>query len=738
MKRLVILAAASATLFNGPYAAAQSLFGGDGDRAASETIAGQEVVLVAENLFEDEASNSVIAEGGVEATYGNRTLRADRVVYNRTTNKVRAIGNVVIVDGDGTEQFADEIEVNSDLSGGYAIGFSMRMGNGATAVANAAIREEGGINALDQIVYTACEICEEGTTPTWSLRARRAILNEQTKMISYRDAVLEVGGFPVVYLPYFAHPDPSSGRRSGFLFPDFGISSTTGAFYQQPYYWAISESQELTISPRLHERVNPLLELDYSKRFWSGRVNINTSVTQEKLFDGDGERLDDSDSSARSHIFADGVFSISNKWIWGFGAERVSDDLYLERYDIDGENDLRGLYASQPRRLLSQLFTVGQDDTFYADASLLAFQGLRAGDENSELPVVAPFAYGEKLFDLGDGGLAAVQASATGITRDQGIDSQRASLGFDWSTQQVIGPGLLARPFAQGRFDYYALDETESGTSNVDRTIGAIGASLSYPLIRRGSAVDVMIEPIIMASAGTSGSNNAAIPNEDSLLFELYDPDLFDADASGGFDLVDGGNHVAAGFFGKARWKNGVELSGVAGRRWKSESDDRFDALSNLDGTSSDWIATADFSLGRPLGVATSMRFDEDTLELNRIDARIRTNFWRLRGALQYYKIDESIAAIENGQQREDEAISINARFKLTDRFNLSYARIRDIAEEIDSRHLFGLGYQDGCALFELAFERSDNTDRELGPRDSLTFRFSLLSLGELGSRDVD
>ncbi|MEM0985969.1 MAG: LPS assembly protein LptD [Pseudomonadota bacterium] len=734
MNKKAILAAASTGLLAAYPVHAQQDAGEAGNPTTTAAQSEEEVILVAERLYEDQARNLIIAEGGVEATYGKRTLRADRVVFDRNTEKVRATGNVVIVDGEGTEQFANEIEVDSDLSGGFAIGFSMRMGNGATAVANAAIREEGGINALDQIVYTACEICEEGETPTWSLRARRAILNEQTKMISYRDAVLEVGGVPVFYLPYLAHPDPTSGRRSGLLFPDAGLSTTVGWFYQQPYYWAISDSQELTISPRVHQRVNPLLELDYSKRFWSGQVNINTSITQERLFDGDGERLDDSDNSLRSHIFADGVFRLTDKWLWGFGAERVTDDLYLGRYDIDGEDNLRGLYASQPRRLLSQLFAVGQDDTFYADAALLAFQGLRQNDENSALPLVLPYAFAERLFDLGDAGLAGVQVTSTAITRDEGDDSQRVSAGFDWSTQRIIGPGLVARPFAEGRFDFYALDEDIAGTGSATRSIGHVGATLSYPLVRRGNSVDVTVEPIVMGSVGTSGSNDEAIPNEDSLLFELYDPDLFDPDASGGFDLVDGGNHVAAGFFAKARWKNGVELAGSAGRRWKSESETGFDPLSNLDGTSSDWISSAAFKIGRPLSVATSLRFDDEDLSLNRIDARVSTQFWRVKAAAQYYKIDESIAV----RGVEDEAVSINGTFQLTDRFNLSYARIRDIADNFDSRHSVGIGYQDGCALFQLAFQRTDNRDRELGPSESVTFRFSLLSLGELGSQDVD
>ena len=65
------------------------------------------VVLDADSIFVNEAENTVLAEGNVEAKYEGRILLADRLVYNRETNKVRAIGNIVIIDADGTESFAD-------------------------------------------------------------------------------------------------------------------------------------------------------------------------------------------------------------------------------------------------------------------------------------------------------------------------------------------------------------------------------------------------------------------------------------------------------------------------------------------------------------------------------------------------------------------------------------------------------------------------------------------------------
>ena len=77
-------------------------------------------------------------------------------------------------------------------------------------MAESAVRTQEGYNALDKIVYTSCELCDDDDRPTWALRARRAVLDQEAQMMSYRDAVLEVAGVPVFYLPFFAHPDPNS------------------------------------------------------------------------------------------------------------------------------------------------------------------------------------------------------------------------------------------------------------------------------------------------------------------------------------------------------------------------------------------------------------------------------------------------------------------------------------------------------------------------------------------------
>ncbi|MFN7056131.1 LPS-assembly protein LptD [Hyphomonas sp.] len=700
--------------------------------AQAETRAPAEaVILEADQVYELRDENSIVAEGNVEALYEGRILRADRLVYNRTTERVRATGNVVIIEADGTQMFAREVEVGANLSDGYVIGYSARLADNATVTANSAIRTGEGVNALEQVVYTACEACADKPTPTWAIRARRAVQDEESQMIHYRDAVFEVGGIPVFYLPYLAHPDPNSDRRSGLLIPDAGISSKIGAYYQQPYHWVVSDYSDITIAPMLSEKVNPLIGLDFRKRFYSGEVKFETSFTHEADFDSDGEKF--GEEKFRGHIYGQGAFAITDQWKWGFGVEHQSDDLYDRRYDISGQTDRRGLYTGQPRRLLSQLYTVGQGDSYYADLSVLSFQGLRATDSSSQLPLVAPLAYAEKYWDFGDLGFASVNASSASLTRDGGADSQRVSVGADWQTIRILPGGFAFEPFAEMRGDYYALDPVFSGKDQVTRFLGNAGAKLSYPMVRPGKAVDVFLEPTVMAAWGVANANDPAIPVEDSQFYEFDESSLFYANGFGNFDLYEGDGKASAGLTARAVWKNGVELASTVGRRWRSEADPAFDRASNLDGKSSDWVGTASLNFGQSLRLSSRVRLDPDDLNLNRLDARISTTLGRFRAVGQYYKIDGRISPTGG---LPDEGVYLRSEFNVTDRYSVIFGQLRDITRDLNPLQEFGLAYSDDCARFELVYRRTEQRDRSIGPSENIQFRFTLRSLGNFGSGD--
>jgi LPS-assembly protein len=699
----------------------------------------EKVILEADDISEEDDSNIIVATGSVEASYGGRVLRADRIEYDRRTGKVRATGNVVILDADGTQQFADEVEVNERLDDGYAVGFATRLPAGGVATANSAVRQPNGINALDQAIYTACEVCEEeGQRPTWALRARRAILDENNDIISYRDALLEIGGVPVFYLPYFFHPDPTAGRRSGFLIPRVGGSSRLGFVYGQPYYKVLSKSSDITITPTFYSRVRPLLEVDYRKQFWAGTLNAAGSITFERDFDGDGNRF--GEEKVRGHIFADADFEINDTWRWGFGVERASDDLFTRRYSIDGAEVSRGLFDGQPRTLLSQLYAVGQTPSFYADTSLLFFQDLRAASPTiPEAPIATPLLYADKFYDFGKYGRTSITASSAilsrnasdGLTPDINPDSRRISIGADWNVTRVLPGGFVAEPFAEVRGDYYNLDPDASGQRTVTRAVGSVGAKLSWPLLRQGKTVDILVEPTVLGAWGLSNTNDPAIPIEDSELFEFDETRLFESNGFSNFDLYEGDGKLSVGVTTSARFRNGFQFDAIAGRRWRSRADTAFDAATNLDGTSSDWVGSVSADFGRLLRVETRLRLDGDSFAVNRVDAKASTRFWRIAASARYFRVDEDIRP---NIPTADEGIDTNARFRLTKNYSLTYRQLRDFTAGTNILQSFGVAYTDNCSQFRIIYQRREAVDRTLGPEDAVLFRFSLKTLGEFGT----
>ncbi len=61
-----------------------------------------------------------------------------------------------------------------------------------------------------------------------------------------RHTVFRLKHVPILYLPYFYRPLGKNPRRSGFLTPNFGNTTTRGWMYGLGYYWAINRSYDMT------------------------------------------------------------------------------------------------------------------------------------------------------------------------------------------------------------------------------------------------------------------------------------------------------------------------------------------------------------------------------------------------------------------------------------------------------------------------------------------------------------
>lgn len=740
------------------------------------------IYLEADELINNEPAKLLTAQGEVVGRYQDRTLRADRVIYNLESGAVVATGNVILTDPTGATQSADKIELSNTLTAGNAANFTARQPGGGTLAAAFVTRTEGEEIELYNAYYTPCEICEDAekngkaATPSWRIKARKVSQDRDTRTIRYNDAVFELLGVPVFYTPYLAHADPSARRASGILTPFAGYDSATGLFVSLPYYWAIDDYSEATFTPHVFQNVNPLLEYQAARQFNTGRIDVEGSFTYGSQFDRDGDPFDPAEfvnpadapggKKLRSHIYAKGFFEPTDFWDYGFGVQLTTDDNYLNRYNLEEDPEDFGLYKAESRRNVSQAFAVAQDDTFRFSVSTFGFQDLRTTfleDQNTglitvdspddrELPIIAPKIEFEKYITAPQiGGRLKAFGDTTLLTRDIGTDYFRATGGLDYSKTFITDIGVEVKPFANARYDYFSI-EPEDPISAADtslefdkvefgRGLGQVGADVRYPFIKQGKNVDLIIEPRLQVTHSfgdakldrftVQDSNNQALTLfQDGINTDFNQSLLWQGQKSTGYDFWQNGSRADIGVSFIADWEK-TRADFFVGRSYASGFDDSFAQGSGLEGGRSDYVGRFALAFNSKLQWTTDLRYDADDKDISRIDTSLNYRSRRFTLGSRYYRLDESSAQLIDNPDVPAEAIEGEAILSINRNWSLRYAANRDLDLNVTREQEIGLIFKDDCTLLEIFYERNNFGSDVIRDSDGFGVRLTLLPFAE-------
>ena len=623
------------------------------------------------------------------------------------------------------------------------------------------------------------------------MKARKVTQDKDSKSIRYRDAVFEFKGIPLFYTPYLAHPDPSVGRASGFLIPFGGVSGNKGINFRTPYYFALSPHSELTLTPRVFQRVNPLLSAQFRRNFFSGELNIEGSATYASFFDRRGRPFGDQDiflnpdeslvgKKWRSHVFANGLFNLSDTWNWGFDIGYATDDNYLDRYDLDEVRPDFGLYRQDTRRLTQQLFVVGQSDDFRFSTSAFGTVSLRTqirrnldnedpADDNfnevivnrendSILPVIAPKIELSKFFkDPVLGGRFELAGDTTVLTRALGTDYTRGSASLNWQKNWIAPLGVEVKPFAMGRFDYFNLQAEDVNLTaaqqeafDFTRNLGQVGVDIRWPFLNAGQNINWIVEPRVQLTQNfgdgkrdnfflTDTNNRQVSLLQDSLDIDLDQALIWRPNKTTGFDLWQSGFRADIGGSISADWGRSSRAKLFVGRSYYSGNDDLvFSDTSGLGGTngSSDYVGQFELNLGSRFSNTTRVRYNAENSAFRRLDTSFQYSGKRLNATARYYRLDSGTVNIlidpTTGLPPPPfEEISGAVTLKLIDNWSSRYTVFRDIDQDVNRRQTLSLIYDDDCTRIEFMYDKNVNNLGIIGNSEGFGIRVSLLTLGD-------
>ena len=674
----------------------------DGDLLAGDLL------MTADELIYDEATDSIIASGNVEVAQGERVLRAARISYRQSDGVVIASGEVALREPGGEVLFADSVELTGDLRSGVIHRLSVLLTDNSRIVAGGARRIDGNRTVMRKAVFSPCELCndEPAQAPLWQIKAGTVVHDQTERDLTYYDASLEFFGFPVFYTPYFRHPDPSVTRQTGFLSPLYRSSRTLGADVTIPYYWSIAPYRDVTFSPRFTSDEAVVLGGEYRERTQDGRYTIDASITQANTAGEDGNNL-------RGHVFGHGLFTIDEAWRWGFDVERALDDTYLRRYDISSEDELvTTLFAEQYRQ---RSFMSG--DSYW-------FQSLRAGEQSDQSPIVLPL-LDANLVTAPDyaGGYATLDGNLMILERLDGTDSRRLSIAGGWHRPMTLAGGHLFRIDASLRGDLYhfyaPVDHTQpSGPMNSDtsaRFVPQLAAEWRYPLISRLGSIRQLIEPIVQGVISPDGGNPVEIPNEDSLDLEFDHTNLFSTNRFTGLDRIETGRRVnygvRLGFYGS----EGGRATALLGQSIREKKSALFEPGSGLEHRLSDFVGHIFVEPSSWIDLSLRFRLDHRHAKIRRNEIDLVTGPSWLRGRVGFVDLDHQPESMMGDGQGGREAV-LGFTTKPLDNWKFSSAIRRDIEDNTSINWRFGLSYEDECILINTGMLRSFTRDRDIEP----------------------
>jgi len=681
----------------------------------AKSLNDEQALIEAERMSYAQDTEIVTASGDVKIQYRGRELRADKITWDQKSDRIIARDNVILIDTDGTSVTSQSAELQDEMKQATLKKFSLMMKNNLRFKGETATRESGKLTSVRKSIFTACKPCKNNpdASPTWQLRSGQTVYDEKDETISHKNVRLEMRGVPVFYLPYLTHPAPNVKKRSGFLFPILKSSTDTGGDVALPYFINLAPDYDLTLSPRYISDGSSMLGFEWRQKTSQGTYNIA----------GNGLWLDeednlDNDKTFRGNIQSKGAFKLSENWQAGYDYWWVSDKSFMRRYDINDDDFFTSkAYIRQ---------TNGRN---MVDIRLLDFKTSIFNIDEDVQPEVAPQIRTEHYFDNLAGGELRVTSDIVSMSRKNGADLNRAVAETEWNRQSILKSGQILDYFGgvRGAYHDYETDSGEQRNKDEESVLLAhTGIRWRMPFIKRQASGAVIIEPTAQIIIANEETSEGTVPNEDSLSSEFDSLNLFDVYRHTGYDRFDTGNRIDVGVNTVFEGDKGSSYRMFVGKSYRDKALERPTIGTEQDAKASDWLLDIGFEQGSVLGFNGQLRFDDDDQKLIRSDGEIYASIKKAHFSLHYSHLDASITP--DGVEREEARSSFD--FSLSENWLLNGHVRYDMEREKRLKNSIGLIYRDDCTDISLSFNQSFTQNGNIGPRNGVTFKIILRTLG--------
>ncbi len=684
--------------------------------------------------------DDVYLRGGVSVDQGYRQLRGEDGYFDRSEREGTVSGGItlrepgVLLRGEEARYSADSGEA-SILDSDFVL-HQQHLHGSAGQLRRAA---DGTLFIRDgRLSYCAPDDQE------WAMRADNIKLDLEEGLGTATGAKLDVGGVPVLYLPWIRFP-LDDRRRTGVLWPDLSSDSNGGLDVAVPLYLNLAPNYDALYTPRyIQERgLNHEVETRYLNRntgFWSVG---GTWMGSDDRYASERPNTTD-DSRWLANVRHNGLFE--QRWRSRVNYSRVSDVDYFK--DLNTSN-----LDTRRQTDLLQLGTLDYlGDAWLVGLELQEFQSLADDLENDykKLPQITARYRGEKTpFNITPVFLS--QYSYFDSNEDV-VTGQRAYMEGGATYPMLWQYGFLDST-VKYRYLQYQLnvpglpgDDSPSAGSGVASLDGGLFFERSTSLA--GESLLQTLEPRAYYLI-SEYDDQSSQPDFDSAELTFTYNQLFRDTRFSGRDRLDDANRLSLGL--TTRY-----ISAGDGREFLSASIGQIFYLSDrrvrlnpediaLDQGSSEMAGDVTFTPNKRLSLRNSLVWDPSSGNMNAGSAY--ASYRRSDNAV--FNVGYSYRRPVNLVERDTvtEQAHLSAYYPLNNRWSVFGALNFSVEGSTSVEDMFGIEYDSCCWRMRLLHLRyidtapdqdPDFTDPDLERRSSTQVQVLLKGMGGFGSRVTD
>lgn len=562
--------------------------------------------------------------------------------------------------------------------------------------------------------YTRCEPGNE----SWMLSGSEIVLYQNEGYGTATHATLRVGGVPVLYMPYFHFPIDDR-RKSGFLFPSMGYTSTDGLEIQAPYYFNIAPNIDDTLTPRYISKRGLMLENEF-------RYMNALSVNELNL----------------AYLPNDDIYG-EERWLLGFdhrGRPTSNTATYIDYTavsDNDYFDDLDTTLNLEKETHLDKLARA----TYYgngwqASAKVHGYQTITTANKPyQELPELRltgneffqdsqyRFNYVTEYtqFDRDNDAFTGIQAATGQRLHLQGALSSE----YRW-------PWAYVRPKATVMHTSYNLqDQPNTVSDNLSRTLPVFsidsGMYFDRPMSFNDKNYTHTLEPRLFY---------LYVPYEDQSDFPYFDSSeltfsynqLFRENRFSGYDRIGDANQITLGVTSRLLQDNGAELGHVSVGQIFYQ-DDRQVRLTEsrpvLTDSRSNFVAEGLWQVSQHMRLTADGEWQNDNF--NNVKRNMKLSYRS--------DVDHQFNAGYRFTKDDIEQLELSMIWPLNNNWGLLARWLQDLQDSETLDQIVGLEYENCCWRVRTLLRSWVDDNAEDNKNNGIFLQFTLKGLGSVGAQ---